>query len=84
LPDEEIDAAQAENAVEPMFMDKPEFMNENQWERYNKFVIRASMQAREKLQKRLMKEIADSEKEDRKAEMERIEAEVSGRAEREP
>jgi hypothetical protein len=75
--EEEIDAAQAENSVEPMFMEKPAFMSDDQWERYSKFVSRASMLAREKLQARLMKEVADAEKQERKDEAQRIREEVA-------
>ena len=75
--EEEIDAAQAENSVEPMFMEKPAFMSDDQWERYSKFVSRASMLAREKLQARLMKEVADAETQERKDEAQRIREEVA-------
>lgn len=75
--EDEIDAAQAENGVEPMFMEKPAFMTDDQWERYSKFVIKASMQAREKLQTRLMKEIRDAQTQERLDEKERIREEVS-------
>jgi hypothetical protein len=75
--EDEIDAAQAENGVEPMFMEKPAFMTDDQWERYSKFVIKASMQAREKLQTRLMKEIRDAQTQERLDEKERILEEVS-------
>lgn len=70
--DVEIEAAQAREKVEPMFGTKPDGMDEAAWERYRKAVESASLQARERLQTELEREMLKAKSDERKAEIARV------------
>lgn len=70
--DVEIEAAQAREKVEPMFGTKPDGMEEAAWERYRKAVESASLQARERLQTELQREMLKAKSDERKAEIARV------------
>lgn len=70
--DVEIEAAQQREKVEPMFGTKPDGMDEAAWERYRKAVESASLQARERLQTELEREMLKAKSDERKAEIARV------------
>jgi hypothetical protein len=82
--DAEIDAAQRENNIEPLFAQKPAYMNDDEWDRYRKILERASIRARERLGARLESEVLAARKEEREKEREQIKARVEKQLNEDP
>ena len=73
----EIAAAEAREKVEPMFGQKPDSMTDEAWLKYKAVVERASLDARERLRKKLEREMLDARTEQREEQTARIREQVT-------